>query len=706
MNRIKRVPLFSALVLMLVVSLAPVVGAAEPSDVPPDHWAYQAVRDLVERGYLPLDEQQAFNGDEPVDRYTLASLTAQILEAIESGGAGISDPQDVRTLQRLIEELREDLVTYYAELQSMHGRVEVVERAVDDFFSKLDEVILGLGTLHRRSQDLENAIELLSDEQRAALAEEVSKLQSAIDSIARSLQVDLGVLQGEIDQLSMLLDTHVRQIDEEQVALRTEISDLLRDLRFDAQTMIDELADEVDGVAARVESVSDRLDSEKAALLTSFAELENRLEAALQQHGMELGATSEEIERFGEEVFTRTQVLAANIDELAQKLDRLESNLQIQAAAIEVIQGQIEEQITREIAQIDSVIRTLDAALSELETTVNAQEEKQSAFAAALEQLRGSLNNQSDEITQLQANLDASVVALQTELAERRAANEALQAEISQLVDQINALDADTDAELSALGEALSVINNDLDRKQSHLEDIESALHELVNYVERLSQDHTLSLSLAESVLQEAIAALQAELALQDETLAAHDQSLTEIAKELVEQRLAHQELEEQVKQIEGRVQSLELTAAALGVQTETLAAADAELLKLIEDLQAENAALNERLSALEANFDLLIHLLEDELASVREDIRILKSQVGFSDEELMMLTREVQNRMNEDLQSALLRERELERGLERLRAEFDSFRETSEKDIGSLRSSQYLSIGALVIGILGLVGN
>lgn len=692
MNRIKRIPLFSVLVLMLVASLTTIVGAAEPSDVPPDHWAYQAVRDLVERGYLPLDEQQAFRGDEPVDRYTLAALTAQILEAIESGGAGISDPQDVRTLQRLIEELREDLVTYYAEVQLVQGRVEVVERTADDFFSKLDEVILGMGTLYRRAQELEDALALLGDEQRAALAEEVAKLQLAIDILAGSLQDDMGALQGEIDQLSVLLDTHIRQAEEEQAALRAEIADLLRDLRFDAQSMIDELADEVDGLSAR-------LDSEKATLLKSFEDLESRLEAALLQHGMELGATSEEIERFGEEVLTRTQVLAASIEELAQKLDRLESNLQIQAAAIEVIQGQIEEQITREIAQIDSVIRDLSAALAELETAVNAQEQKQSAFATALEELRGSLGNQSDDIAQLQANLDASVVALQNELAERQAAHEALQAQIRQLVEQIVGLEADTDAELNALGEALSIIDRDLEQKQSQLEDIESALQELVDYFERLNQEQTLALSVAESVLQEALAAIQEELALQAETVAAHERLLIDLAQQLVDQRVAQQNLE-------SRVESLELTAAALGVQAETLAAADAELLQLIEDLQAENTELKERLATLESNFELLIQLLEDELANIGEDIRILKSQVGFSDEELMMLTREVQNRMAEDLQSALLRERELERGLERLRAEFESFREASEKDIGSLRTSQYLSIGALVIGILGLVGN
>lgn len=725
MKLVKRTPLFLTLALALVVSLTPISGAAEPSDVPTNHWAYQAVRDLVERGYLPLDEQQAFRGDEPVDRYTLASLTAQILEAIETGGTGIAEPHDVRTLQRLTEELRDDLVTYYAEVQQAQGRVEKVEKAVDDFFSKLDEVILGLGIVHRRTQDLEDAIVLLSDEQRLALAAEVAKLQNAIDGLAESLEIDLGTLNVKVNDLATLLDDRsdelAQKIDDDQAALRAEVAELLTELRFDAQSMIDDLADEVDEIAV---GLHQRLDDEKVALQKSLDELESRLEAALQQHGMELGATSDEIERFGEEVASRTQVLAASINALEEKLDRLESNLQIQAAAIEVIQGQIEEQITREIAQIDGEISGIKAALAELGAIVDGQGETQSGFATALDELRGSLTNQSGDIDQLQANLDASVVALQNEIADRRAAHEALQTEVALLANQIGDLADDTDAELAALSNALNVIQNDLQNKQSHLEDIESGLNDLAGYIDRMSQDHTLSLSVAESVLQEAISALEADLVTQSETLASHDELLTEIVKDLIDQRYAQHDLEnrltEEVEQIHGRIDDLEITAAALGVQTETLVAADAELLALIEvleseikALQSENAALqsekeelDERLSNLETNFEALIQLLDMELTNLREDIRILKSQVGFSDEELMMLTREVQNRMAEDLQSALLREKELEKGLSRLRTDFDSYRESSEKSIGSLRSSQYLSIGALVIGVLGLVSN
>src|SRR5690625_3729617 len=102
MYRTKRTFTILSLILALVVSVAPVSGAAQPSDVPVDHWAYSAVIKLVDLGYLPLDEQLAFRGDQPVDRYTLASIVARILDSIADGQIGSSDSLDERTLQRLI----------------------------------------------------------------------------------------------------------------------------------------------------------------------------------------------------------------------------------------------------------------------------------------------------------------------------------------------------------------------------------------------------------------------------------------------------------------------------------------------------------------------------------------------------------------------------------------------------------------------------
>jgi hypothetical protein len=56
------------MVCLLMLLTANVALAANPTDVSPDHWAYQAVKTLIDKGYLQLYQDQTFEGNQPVDR--------------------------------------------------------------------------------------------------------------------------------------------------------------------------------------------------------------------------------------------------------------------------------------------------------------------------------------------------------------------------------------------------------------------------------------------------------------------------------------------------------------------------------------------------------------------------------------------------------------------------------------------------------------
>ena len=73
------------LVLVLVISCTVQPVLASVTDVPRDHWAYQAVISLVNRGFLATYEDGSFQGTNPDARSTLAVTVARILDEIEAG---------------------------------------------------------------------------------------------------------------------------------------------------------------------------------------------------------------------------------------------------------------------------------------------------------------------------------------------------------------------------------------------------------------------------------------------------------------------------------------------------------------------------------------------------------------------------------------------------------------------------------------------
>lgn len=106
------------LVLIFMVSVIGSAFAASPSsfsDVPNDHWAYAAVKKIVNAGLVEGYSDQSFQGDRPISRYEFAVITSRALEK--------NDKAD-KANQEIIHKLSNEFAT---ELNMLKVRVDKVE---------------------------------------------------------------------------------------------------------------------------------------------------------------------------------------------------------------------------------------------------------------------------------------------------------------------------------------------------------------------------------------------------------------------------------------------------------------------------------------------------------------------------------------------------------------------------------------------------
>lgn len=109
----------ACLVVALAVATAQTLAqSAAMTDVPKTHWAYEAVEDLVAKGYLELYPDSTFKGDEPVSRYQFAQVIHRVVEAVESGSVATTQ-EDVDLLRRLTTEFKDELVQLAAEMDKL-----------------------------------------------------------------------------------------------------------------------------------------------------------------------------------------------------------------------------------------------------------------------------------------------------------------------------------------------------------------------------------------------------------------------------------------------------------------------------------------------------------------------------------------------------------------------------------------------------------
>lgn len=206
---------WSRLLLLSIVFLMleglPAQAQTRITDLSPNHWAYQAVKKLVDEGYLELYEDGAFRGNAPVDRYTLARVVAKILT-----GTGATMPggkEDLELIRQLSNEFRSELV-----LLTMKNK-ELEEKLI-----KLEEGKLILA--EDQTKNL-SSINLLSSEAK--------ELQKQVSSIARDIltekrRIDLLTREFEAQKLTQ---TRANQNVE---ALQKEINTLRLEVESDRKT--------------------------------------------------------------------------------------------------------------------------------------------------------------------------------------------------------------------------------------------------------------------------------------------------------------------------------------------------------------------------------------------------------------------------------------------------------------------------------------
>lgn len=154
----KMLPYLGASLTLLAACWATSVKAQDASfkDVPSDHWAYQAVTDLQSKGVITGYPDGYFRGKRTLTRYEFAIALYRALSKItgtpgpkgdagEAGPAGPAGPpgmtpDEVKELQALTQEFKNDLTSLGASVKDIQSRLDTLSRDVADIKDYLNRM--------------------------------------------------------------------------------------------------------------------------------------------------------------------------------------------------------------------------------------------------------------------------------------------------------------------------------------------------------------------------------------------------------------------------------------------------------------------------------------------------------------------------------------------------------------------------------------
>lgn len=118
------------IIILLMILCISRLYAGLFDDVPKDHWAYEAINSLAEKGYVDGFPDGTFKGNTPVSRYEMAVSIFKVLNKvkdIETSG-GVITQKDAATIHKLITEFRDELNALGVRVEKLEERVTTLEK--------------------------------------------------------------------------------------------------------------------------------------------------------------------------------------------------------------------------------------------------------------------------------------------------------------------------------------------------------------------------------------------------------------------------------------------------------------------------------------------------------------------------------------------------------------------------------------------------
>ena len=423
--------LLTAVSIVLVVALTASAAIAAPAvvtDVPGDHWAYEAVTLLVNKGYMGVYESGQFRGDDNVSRYLLAFVAARLLRDVESGRTTLTD-DDMRVVRELSVNLREQLAV-------VTGRLSQLEKAAADAAS--DAAIAREDVARGAAGTKVLQAELAA--KTAAIEEQIKQIKD--DAAARASAGDqkLTVLYADSKQQMVAGDEAVRQELAQQLAVAQAKADSVQasalaavageaksrqDLESRLSLSIDGLKAADEAQNAQISRLSLRLDDAVAAIASARAWAEAAIAGEAQRTNVlhaELASKTAAIEEQLRQIKDDSAARAGAGD---QKLTALYADSKQQmVAGDEAVRQELAQQLAVAQAKADSVQAS---ALAAVAGEAKSRQDLESRLSLSIDGLKAADEVQKAQIGQLSLKLDDAVAAIASAraMAEAAIANEA-----------------------------------------------------------------------------------------------------------------------------------------------------------------------------------------------------------------------------------------------------------------------------------------
>ncbi len=352
------------ILLMVLLTVAALVYAQSFSDVPVNHWAYEAVTTLSKLGILSGMPDGTFQGNNPMTRYQVAVamkklldyLTQQIEKSVSTGDLQgvikrLSTVEDLVStaltrVQRNTEQIAasdQTLQTVLAEISNLKATIVDIAQVKKDMPTMIAASENKMMTMYNQLSSKVSALERNISDLQAQISNQVlAQLRGNIDAI----NANVSSISSKVDLLPARIDTVAKSVDQVKVDVAA-VSKRIDAVESNIQTLLT-LRKSFTDLEARVAMLESKLATDVDSLKKALTTTSNQLDARLSLVEGQVASLATDVEKLKRDV--------ADAAQAAKKVSVLEGNVGTLAGQV----VSLNQKLSQNEQEIASVKKTVD----------------------------------------------------------------------------------------------------------------------------------------------------------------------------------------------------------------------------------------------------------------------------------------------------------------------------------------------------------
>lgn len=307
--------------ISVMVLVAGLIFAQAFSDVPVNHWAYEAVTELAKLGIISGMPDGTFQGNNPMTRYQVAVALKKLIDYLTKR-ISTASPADLQNALRRISALEDLVSTAINRAQRQGEQLAATDQTLQTVLAEISNLKSTIVEISQVRRDLPTMI-AASESKMMTMYNQLSSKVAAVEKSVSELQA----------QISAQIMSQVKGSIDAVNAKVSEIDGKINSLSNTLSSRIDALSKSLDSTKADLTALSKRVDgveSNLQALTTlrkGLSDLEGRVAALETKVASDVDGLRKALDTTARQLDARLSLLEGQVASLVTDVEKLKKDV-------------------------------------------------------------------------------------------------------------------------------------------------------------------------------------------------------------------------------------------------------------------------------------------------------------------------------------------------------------------------------------------